>query len=373
MAQTTMNEQRGIALIVVLAIVAILSVLVLEFGHSTWVDMYLSSSYDARTQALNAAKAGVEYGIYLLRRDEDTRVDWLGDAWAKPVTLEIGKLVPPLDPDEENPQPEGYWESNSRRVEPRDGGTAHVLIVDEDRKIPLARLGSNPRVQAILTQLIDDLDAADTSYSAPDIVAAMVDWVDLDNDGSWEYLYETLPDPYVAKNQPFDTVGELGLVAEISDRLLYGTVPYPEREPGYDTEDQADWWEAQPTLGPNDSYGLVNFVETEGSTWINVNTAPREVLMAIFDDNELAVDEIMQHRRETAFETEAEFEAVVKSVFNDEARLTELRRMLTVRSQFFTITSVGEYHDIKVKVTAIVYRSSRPDVLVQYYRSESVE
>ena len=54
-----MTHRRGIALIIVLAIVAILSVLVLEFSYSVWVDMYLSASYDARTQALYAAKAGV--------------------------------------------------------------------------------------------------------------------------------------------------------------------------------------------------------------------------------------------------------------------------------------------------------------------------
>jgi type II secretory pathway component PulK len=373
-----MNTHRGMALIIVLAVVAILSVLVIEFGHSVWVDMYLSSSYDARTQALNAAKAGVEYGIYLLRRDKQMSFDWLGEDWAKPVTLKIGKLVPPPDPDEKEPSyPEDYWESSTRPVEPRDGGTAHVLIVDEDRKIPLYLLDykgrPEPIIESILTQLIDDLNVADTSYSAPDIVAAMIDWVDRDNDGAWEYLYETLPDPYTAKNQHFDTVAELGLVAEMSDRLLYGTVPYPEREPGYDTAEDTTWWEEQPALGPSDNYGLVNFVHTQTSVWINVNTAPREVLMAMFDDNALVVDEIMQHRRETPFEREAEFEAVVKSVLNDEARLKLLSPVVRVRSLFFTITSVGEYHGIKVKVTAVVYRSSRPDVDVQYYRIENVE
>jgi type II secretory pathway component PulK len=162
-------------------------------------------------------------------------------------------------------------------------------------------------------------------------------------------------------------------VAEVTDRLLYGTVPYPEQEPGYDTEDGGNWWVNQPALGANDSYGLINFVHTQTSQRINVNTAPREVLLAMFEGNALVVDEIMQHRREEPFPTTAEFEAVAKNVYDVEAQLALIRPWITTKSAFFTITSVGEYRGIKVKATAIVYRSSRPDVLVQYYRIENVE
>src|SRR4030042_730031 len=96
-----MSTRRGIALIVVLAIVAILSVLVIEFCYSVWIDMHLSATYDARPRAGQAAKAGVEYAVSLLRRDEDPRVDWLGEEWAKPIELTIGELAPPPHPGEE--------------------------------------------------------------------------------------------------------------------------------------------------------------------------------------------------------------------------------------------------------------------------------
>ncbi len=375
-----MHDRRGIALIIVLAIVAILSVLVLEFSYSVWVDMYLSANYDSRTQALSAAKAGIEYGIYLLRRDDDRRVDSLGDEWAKPLELTIGELAPPPDPDADD---DDYWEPPRWRedrglVEPRDGGMAKVLIVDEERKIGLNMLNykgkiPHPLFVGMLEQLIEDLNVPDASFNAAEIVEAMVDWVDADEDGSCEYIYETLPDPYKPMNRPFDTVHELRLVTEVSDTLLYGTVPYPDIEPGYDAGDAADWWEYGSALDPDDSYGLINFVHAQSAQQINVNTAPREVLTALFDGNTLVADEIMERRRDEPFTNWGEFKAAIGSIISDDAQLGQIGGSAAFKSKFFTITSIGEYRGVKVKVTAIVYRSPRFDVTVQYYRTENVE
>ena len=374
-----MNNQRGIALIIVLAVVAILSVLVIEFSHSVWIDMYLSSNYDSRTQALYAAKAGVEYGIWLLRRDDETRVDWLGDEWAKPIELTIGDLVPPPDPELDE---EDFYEQLALRrphlVEPRTGvGTATVLIVDADRKLSLNMLDykatPHPLFARAFERLIEDLNVPEVSYGASDIVDAMVDWVDRNEAGSWEYYYERLPDPYMAKNHHFDTVYELGLVAGISETLLFGTVPYPEREPGYDLDDEQLWWTSEDLLGPNDSYGLINFVHAQTVQRLNVNTAPPEVLSALFDGDALTVDEIIEHRREEPFTNSSQFEALVSDIISDEAELKELMKWIKFSSTYYTITSIGEHRGVRVKVTAVVHRSSRPDVLVQYYRIENVE
>ncbi len=379
------NSSRGVALIIVLAVVAILSVLVIEFSYSVWVNLYLSANYDARTQALNAAKAGVEYGIYLLRNDDDLRVDSLADQWAAPIELTIGELVPPPDPDEE----ENTVTDTDRRpdvrahlVEPRVGGTAKVLIVDEDRKVPLNMLSyrgkPHPLFVRTLECLIENLEVADAYFDPTEIVEAMVDWADADETGSWEYVYETLTDPYKAKNRPFDTVDELGLVTEMRDALLYGTVPYPEREPGYDEDEQTSgqtsgWPEREDELGPDESYGLINFVHAQNSRKINVNTAPKEVLAALFDGSTLVADEIIERRREEPFANSAVFGAAAQTVVGDEALLREVAKWVTFSSRYFRITAIGEYHGVRVKVTAIVHRSSRPDVLVQYYRIENVE
>jgi type II secretory pathway component PulK len=373
-----MCHRRGIALIIVLAIVAILSVLVLEFSYSVWVDVYLSANYDARTQALYAAKAGVEYGIYMLRRDENVRIDWLGEEWAKPMELKIGELVPPRDPEEEDYVYEALIEREGPvRAEPRDGGTAKVLIVDEDRKIPLSMLGARRAggrelCATTLERLIEGLHVPGATFSAVEIVEQMQDWVDADDTGPWEYVYETLPDPYLPANRPFDSVHELRLLADMTDTLLYGTAPYPEIEPGYGTDEQADWWKYEKPLGQDDSYGLINFVHAQSVQHINVNTAPREVLVACFSDNELVADEIMERRRENPFANWDELKAAIQSVAGDYPELDREGGWIRFVSQCFRITSIGEYRGVRVKVTAIVLWSKR-DVTVQYYRIENVE
>ena len=374
-----MCHRRGIALIIVLAIVAILSVLVLEFSYSVWVDLYLSANYDVRTQALYAAKAGVEYAIYVLRRDENVQVDWLGEEWARPIELKIGELVPPRDPEGDDYEYEELIERQGPvHGERRDGGTAKVLIVDEDRKIPLGmlaarRAGRRELCAAALERLIEELNVPGAMFSAVEIVEQMKDWVDNDEIGAWEYVYETLPDPYLPANRPFDTVHELRLLADMTDTLLYGTVPYPEIEPGYGTEEQTDWWQNEKPLGQDDSYGLVNFVHAQEVQRINPNTAPREVLVACFDGQELVADEIMEYRREKPFANwDRELWPVIQSVAGDDPELEKVGGWVQFKSQFFRITSIGEYRDVKVKVTAIVLWNKR-DVTVQYYRVENVE
>ncbi|MBN1916401.1 MAG: general secretion pathway protein GspK [Verrucomicrobia bacterium] len=360
-------------MIVVLAIVAILSVVVLEFASSIRVEMYVSANYDAHTQALYAAKAGLEYAIYVLRTDEDMNKDWLGDAWAKPLELTIG--APDRAPEPESVDGSDEYtlytpparERDARVVEARIGGTARVSITDEERKIGLYSVhGSQVSgiVRETLERLLDELHVPGAAYNASDIVEQIVDWTDQDDEGVWEYTYEGLEDPYVPTNRAFRSVAELRLLADMSDALLYGTVPFPEDQEERDVYEnglQSDW-----------SYGLINFVHAQSIGLININTAPREVLTALFDDS-YAAEEIIDWRREQGgFSNTDDVLAIVQEATGNDPTVTRALP-LTVRSLFFRITSVGEYHNVRVKITAIVYCSTRGDVSVQYYRVETVQ
>jgi len=372
-----MNTRGGIALIIVLAIVAILSVLVIEFSYSVWIDMHLSSNYDSRTQAVQAAKAGIEYAIYLLRRDEDPRVDWLGDEWAKPVELTIGELKPPPDPEEDDVAwfTEREQTRTSRYVEPRVGGTAKVLVVDEDRKLSLNMLSykgriAHPVFTGAFERLIDNLNTRGQMWNAAELVEQMIDWVDDDDEAEW--AYETNAHPYLPMNRPFATVHELRLVADMTDEILYGTTPYPDIEPGY-VDENADWWQARTVLPDNQSYGLINFVHAQSVQIINVNTAPPEVLAALFEWRSGIEEQIMEERLERPFQSMEDFLSRLDLNERDDPAIKSVVNWLGVRSSFYKITSIGEYRGVRVKITAIVNRSTRPDIAVQYYRIENVE
>ena len=76
--------------------------------------------------------------------------------------------------------------------------------------------------------VFEEPDAENYRRDRPTLASAIVDYVDADNvritGGAEDYGYENLKDPYKAKNNYIDTVGELQLVRGIDDRFwtLFG-------------------------------------------------------------------------------------------------------------------------------------------------------
>jgi general secretion pathway protein K len=91
------------------------------------------------------------------------------------------------------------------------------------------------------------------------IVDSLLDWKDADDfyrlHGAESDYYQSLPNPYKAKNAPFETLEELLLVKGVTPSILYG--------------------EGKQT-------GLIQFLTVHGrGNKININAASREVLMAL--------------------------------------------------------------------------------------------
>ena len=84
----------------------------------------------------------------------------------------------------------------------------------------------------------------------------------------------SLPNPYKAKNGPFDTVEELLLVKGVTPTMLYGD---------------------------GKKKGIINYLTvSSNSNTINVNAAPKEVLMAVPGMDPAKVDLLMIQRKATA-------------------------------------------------------------------------
>ena len=110
------DNERGIALIITLAIVAILSVLILEFSYSTWVEMYISSNFYDKTKALYIAKGGIHYAIHILRNDM-TMDDNLQEDWAQPMEVSMAELEKEDEEDSEEYEWESYYEEEKDQEE----------------------------------------------------------------------------------------------------------------------------------------------------------------------------------------------------------------------------------------------------------------
>ena len=148
-----------------------------------------------------------------------------------------------------------------------------VTVEDEERKLNLNRLilanGNAPDEQrlAVFRKLLSILDIEQS------VADAVVDWLDNDDSarvgGAEISYYLSLPYPYRAKNDLFDTPEELRLVRGVTKEIFEKIKP---------------------------------FVTIHSSGMVNINTAPKEILMALSagqdaaDGGEISVDGRPDHR-----------------------------------------------------------------------------
>ena len=230
--RTMLASQDGIALLMVLWALTILSAIVFSFTLMARTEVYATASFRAMAANRLLAEAGVERSIMeLLYRNANkgqTTVPEGGDPVLVDGTLYAGRM---------------------------NKGLYTFRITDESGKIPLNALTDATGV--VLKNLIVNM-----GYSQEDadtVVDSILDWMDQDElhrlHGAESEYYMSLPNPYKAKNGPFDTLDELLLVKGVTPAMLYGT---------------------------HTTKGIISYLTVStNATTINVNAAPREVLMAV--------------------------------------------------------------------------------------------
>jgi general secretion pathway protein K len=252
--------ERGIALLMVIWIFMVLSVLSAEFSRAMRDDAIATQNLAEEIQARGVAIAGVNRAIYrmLQSRQNSTEEE---DPNQVPVDQ-----PPPWKPDGTWHE-EQYW-----------GGTYGVRMIDEGGKISLNRAD-----EALLRKVFEALGMKPNEQE--ELTDAIIDWRDSDNlhrlHGAEDEYYMKLPEPYHAKNGPFDSVDELLQVRGITRELFFGV-----RERGFGDTDA-------PPIPLREVFSVFN-----RSANINVRTAPVAVLRVVLGGDEEAVEEIVSARDE---------------------------------------------------------------------------
>ncbi len=182
---------RGVVLILAVFAVVLLTVLAVGITAAVRVELLASRTSLNRVQSLFLAEAGLHEARAILLYDDATN-DSLLDAW--------GPLCEhPLD----IPQEMG-------------AGLYRVRVHDA-----CGRLNINELDHVTLIQLTGD----------PEVAAAIIDWRDAGNmarpAGAEADYYAALPQPYVPRNGPFQTLGELLLVRGVTPGLFFGDEERP--------------------------------------------------------------------------------------------------------------------------------------------------
>jgi general secretion pathway protein K len=242
-------DNRGMALILTILVVALTVTLTLQFNTSMRSNLTAAVNLSDGIKLTCIAKSGFHGARAVLHEDRiEGNVDTLREVWAQSGLLSESAA--------------GLF----------DEGKVSVEMVDLSGRIQINRLieknGTYNTLQKdLLLRFLTLEEFGLDSEEAENIVDALKDWMDPDNEvtgfGAEDSYYQTLERPYPCKNGPFEFPEELQFVRGITKELLYGS---------------------------DDKRGILPYLSAHGDGRININTADPLVLRALSDqiDEDLA-------------------------------------------------------------------------------------
>ncbi|WP_026843034.1 type II secretion system minor pseudopilin GspK [Citrifermentans bremense] len=306
-----MRGEKGFALVITLIVTALLVALLVEFVNEVYVDTSHSHNFVASQQAGMLAESGVEAGkmlLYYSRRKTDGNYTSLLDLWAQPQSLDMGE------------------------------GTVSISIEEESGKLNLSNatndMGTLNTWTELTTQLFTELKISTEVMQPTDLTAALIDWVDLNDNGAAESnYYKTLTPPYSAKNKKLETVEELALIKGYTPSVIA---------------------KLKPCI-------TVYGDDTELVSRININTATKEVLAALGLSKDL-VERILDYRKTRGIKDEKELGSIpgVDKGFTSWDKITYVGNVYRIRVE-------GKVRE-SVAVAEAVVRITDNSAVVLYWR-----
>ena len=323
------RSQRGVAIIMAMLIVALATSVAAyaAWQQNIWVRQ--SENTAAQAQALAVARAAINFGNMVLVEDlknsNPLNVDHLKENWASYA------LTTPVE-----------------------GGSVSGKIADQQGLFNINNLAATNLVERALQMqwFVALLSGLDLPAALAD---ALQDFVDADDQGPKEDLaYLGKPDPYRTANQPIQSIDELNRVEGFDEKIIEKLKPFITAIPILTPP-------AQGTITP-----------TVPITPINVNTAPKEVLDAVFGNGK--GEPIITLRDNTPFADIADFETRTNNLLppvdaKNPAAHPWTSANIAVKSDYFLVAAVSEFGNSKNGLVALVQRggdaSTAPVILWQ--------
>jgi type II secretory pathway component PulK len=303
------TNRRGIVLLLVLVVVALLALASMTFCDLMLNERRAADSAGRQARARVFAQSGAEVARQFLDRDSQSQLDAGG------LYDNSSRFANVLVADEKSPQDRGYFTVVAPKYDNNNTITGvRYGLQDESMRINLNMLltldksaggagaggaagstaggtatGPNPTAKAILMALPNMTD---------EISDAILDWLDPDDtareNGVESEYYGTLTPPYAARNGPIQSIEELLLVRGVTPQLLFGLDAVPmglidaasgDPMAGVDNSDGSmdHGWAAYFTL-----YSAESTLKSDGTQKINLNGDDPQKL---YDDLKDALDE----------------------------------------------------------------------------------
>jgi general secretion pathway protein K len=315
-----LRNDAGVALLITLLVLVLIVILAMEIFRAGARAAQTGAYGRDSIRATLIAEAGVAAARIALRENaKDNKYDTLDQVWSRPVpSIELGD------------------------------GTILATVEDEERKINLNRLilpnGNAPDEQrlAVFRKFLAILDID------PSIADAVVDWLDVDDTprvgGAESSYYLSLPYSYRAKNDLFDTLDELRLVRGMTAERFEKLKP---------------------------------FMTIHSSGTVNINTAPKEVLIALSAGQDAAeageitaamADQIIEYRKDNPFRNARDI-GNVSPALKDLYDKTRFRDLIDVKGTAYHVRSTGDISGTLRTIDAVGVRTGN-DIQWRYWRLE---
>ncbi|MHB8908683.1 MAG: type II secretion system minor pseudopilin [Syntrophales bacterium] len=296
-----LKSERGVALFLVLWVVALLTVIAGEFCHAIRTEVNITRNFKEETQTYYIAVSGVFWAVgELVVNELVPRTAAAPDSGGKPEDIRgsINTDIPAI---------------------PFGDGQFKVENENESGKVNLNRAG-----EPLLKIMLNSFPIGDAEKNI--IVDSIMDWRDKDNlhrlNGAEDDYYLSLPQPYKSKNGDFTSVDELLLVRGVTPAIFYGGL-----------KDMVSVYQDKETQSVSASPMMVKFDFNR----ININAASPRMLRSLPRMTEDAVQAIIKYREMKDFRSLTDLNLAVGSeVF------TGISPYITLTlSPYYTIKAVG--------------------------------
>ncbi len=264
-----LRPAAGIALIIVLISIFVLTALAGGFALSMKIETRLARNANSETELEWMGRSAVECARWELAQYLTVPLpyDALDQPWAGGGNL-LGISNTPL--------------ADFRHEIHTANGGATWTILDLERKFNINSINpANPAAEPILEQALM-VAGLDPSELTP-VANSILDWLDPDDlvrlQGAEKNYYEGLRPAYMCKNGPIDDISELLLIKGVTPEMYYGLASTNYLTRSFNQESAR--FRALASAMPRNPVALTALFTPLSSGRININTASAEVLQIL--------------------------------------------------------------------------------------------
>lgn len=314
------TAQRGIVLVIVVIMIAILSTIVIDFIYSTRVSYEISVNSSSDIQARHIAKSGVRVVRGVLRKKT-----------LEDIPVIKGNLAQAI----KSKNDASGWRLSISSF-PIGSGNISLEVIDERSRVNLNALvdqKSNRVDFQVRTQLNELFRFLGVETEKADLfVASLVNWLDgaaqgggndQDSDGAGADHYSKLENPYYIKDGPLDSVEEIRMIQGMDKDFFFKVKDYL-------------------TVYPEDKK-------------VNFSTAPKTVIMATIKAAGVSVNERQNDPRELK-------DSVVRRMADEIITRRSTKRVISVSETKRILKGVDSSLNISSGLSGVVLKGGKSDV-----------